>query len=303
MSMHPKFPGSPSPKPQEASAPATPEPAKDGGPGRAVSAIPQQPSPSASVDDFGPVPTPAAEVSVVRPHRLKENGCEVYSDENAKAKLMEWGYPYMSGSRYPFDTGLKGWEQFDTWQDAPYYGIWTSVDRMATVSYTEGDVYLVVAPSPGAFRDEVRSLWDWSYKNNPSSGHHTQLDSPRLTTDYLKGHPPFDQVMSDYHHLEALEHRYEALQKAVYEALEDPTLPKGRFHIRQSKDHVFFIRGHAGDSQVFCAGKLGDYDLNFPEYTFHPYCGNASTLPRNIEILEGFLAHQGKLAEVPHEDA
>lgn len=52
-------------------------------------------------------------------------------------------YFTMDGSRYEFDLRLKskdGWEQFDTNQDAGYFGVWINRDARMTVTYAEGDL-------------------------------------------------------------------------------------------------------------------------------------------------------------------
>lgn len=234
----------------------------------------------------------------VQPDRIKENGCAVYVDHNAKAKLVEMGYPWMGGSRYPFDAALKGWEQFDTPQDASYYGIWTSTERMATVSYSEGDVYLVMAPDETAFRDEVRSLWDWNLGYKPGWTGHTQLDSPKLTSTYLEGHPPFDQVMADYRTKEALEQQYQNLHQAAHEVLHDPTLPKGQSRVKEAAGMSFFLRQNAGDHQVICAKKTerdpaGFQYLGDPDHVMAPWAGG-SDLPAKIELLQAFLEQHGQ---------
>ena len=49
------------------------------------------------------------------------------------------------GNRYMFDTTLSsndGWEQFDTDQDAWYFGVWVNNSKGMTVTYCEGDVMI-----------------------------------------------------------------------------------------------------------------------------------------------------------------
>lgn len=227
------------------------------------------------------------------PHhsRVNAQGCLVFHDDSAKQKLMEWGYPLMGGSRYPFDENLKGWEQFDTDQDAPYYGIWTSVDRMATVSYTEGDVTLVVAPDAVSFKAEVRSLWDWNYNRRPDHGAHTQLDSPKLHAACLVGHPPFDKVLGDYKQLVILGRQYEELHNLAYAKLADPSLPKDQFHVKSTESHVYFLRGRAVEPRTICVCPKEGYDLNNPDHILPPWSGaDASALAIQMKLLEEFVA-------------
>ena len=55
---------------------------------------------------------------------------------------------WMSMNRYVFDFNLKdGWQQYDTDQDAWYFGIWVNLKTLQTLTYAEGDVVLITAPS------------------------------------------------------------------------------------------------------------------------------------------------------------
>jgi len=52
-------------------------------------------------------------------------------------------YFTMEGSRYTFDgmlCGVDDWEQFDTGEDAHYFGVWYSMENKMTVTYAEGDL-------------------------------------------------------------------------------------------------------------------------------------------------------------------
>lgn len=230
-----------------------------------------------------------------KPSCIKDNGCEVYRDDNAKTRLMEWGYPRMGGSRYAFDQGLKGWEQFDTPQDASYYGIWTSVDRLAIVHYTEGDVCLVIAPTSDSFKSEVRDLWDWNHNYDPKSGVHTQLDSPKLQK-FLAGHPPFDAVMSTYSANKSLESAYLELHERAYTIIKksDPSSDT-EFRVHYTANHVLFLRKRPGDHKIICAclkDRNGDYDLNKPTHVMGSYCGDPDVIPDRIQILRDFLSQE-----------
>lgn len=229
----------------------------------------------------------------IQPDLVKEGGCLLFRDENAKAKLMEWGYPRLGGERYAFDEHLKGWEQFDTAQDAPYYGIWTSVDRMATVSFCEGDVTLVVAPDLEAFRTEVRALWDWNRARRPEDDLHTQMDSPRLQEACLVGHPAFDSLVADYRLRQDLSARYVELHRQAYEKLADPSLPAGRVKVLEGEHHRFFIRGRAGDFHDLCACRNEGFEpmkLNWPDYDLPAAMGGTvEKMAFRIGLLEELL--------------
>ncbi len=55
------------------------------------------------------------------------------------------------------DFADEGWQQFDTDQDAAYFGVWVNRRRRLTLSYAEGDWVLVVCPTMDGYRAEVES--------------------------------------------------------------------------------------------------------------------------------------------------
>ena len=64
-----------------------------------------------------------------------------------------------SRDRLEFDFGScsaeNGWKQFDTDQDAWYFGVWVNIEKRMTVTYAEGDLTVVVCPSLETFRAEL----------------------------------------------------------------------------------------------------------------------------------------------------
>lgn len=55
-----------------------------------------------------------------------------------------------NAERYHWDFGpcseKYGWKQFDTTQDAWYFGVWVHVQKRLTFTYAEGDCILVICP-------------------------------------------------------------------------------------------------------------------------------------------------------------
>lgn len=49
----------------------------------------------------------------------------------------------------------EGWVQFDTDQDAGYFGVWMNPGKLLTMSYAEGDWYLVECPDAAHYDAEV----------------------------------------------------------------------------------------------------------------------------------------------------
>ena len=69
------------------------------------------------------------------------------------------------GSRYLFDTKLcnseDGWKQYDTEQDAWYFGVWVHIERRLIVTYAEGDVSVVYCLTTEALKNELKSMEDF----------------------------------------------------------------------------------------------------------------------------------------------
>ena len=60
--------------------------------------------------------------------------------------------------RYYYDSKLKGFEQYDTDQDAPYFGVWINHTTLETVTFAEGDTTKVRAPNKSAFDAELSDM-------------------------------------------------------------------------------------------------------------------------------------------------
>ena len=68
---------------------------------------------------------------------------------------------FISGERYAFDFSdeyRNNWIQYDTDQDDWYYGVWYNPAKMQTLSYAEGDIYLVTCDNWDAFINEMQDL-------------------------------------------------------------------------------------------------------------------------------------------------
>ncbi|MGL6611400.1 hypothetical protein ACSZOM_18445 [Aeromonas hydrophila] len=65
--------------------------------------------------------------------------------------------------RYYYDRTLlaKGWQQYDTEEDAWYFGIWINTQTLETFTYAEGDTSHVIAPNIEAFRAELARLYQY----------------------------------------------------------------------------------------------------------------------------------------------
>jgi len=70
---------------------------------------------------------------------------------------------FIPGDRYQFDYDDafrgQGWQQLDTVDDASYFGIWTHPARLQVLTYAEGDLTLITAPTAEAYNLEVRAIF------------------------------------------------------------------------------------------------------------------------------------------------
>lgn len=64
---------------------------------------------------------------------------------------------FLPSERYRVDFAdeAEGWEQFDTDQDAPYFGVWMNKRQRQTLTYAEGDWTLVTCPDWDHYAAEV----------------------------------------------------------------------------------------------------------------------------------------------------
>jgi len=68
------------------------------------------------------------------------------------------------GDRYKYDFGDRlpdggcGWIQYDTRQDAWYFGVWVNPETRQIMTYAEGDETLVTAPTEEAFQAELADM-------------------------------------------------------------------------------------------------------------------------------------------------
>lgn len=80
---------------------------------------------------------------------------------NAQGNLVESWSTGPNGSRYAWDaecTQAKGWRQYDTDQDAWYFGVWVNTKLRLVITYAEGDLSRVTCLTPESFRAELASM-------------------------------------------------------------------------------------------------------------------------------------------------
>jgi len=71
---------------------------------------------------------------------------------------------FYPSSRYKVDFAKdfnsEGWKQFDTNQDAPYFGVWVNPKQFFSLTYCEGDWTLVECHNRERYNREMRCLCD-----------------------------------------------------------------------------------------------------------------------------------------------
>lgn len=70
---------------------------------------------------------------------------------------------FCPGDRYRYDMKLnrEGWVQYDTDQDAHYFGCWVNPVKLMTFCYCEGDTILVKCADKEHYNAEIQSMNDY----------------------------------------------------------------------------------------------------------------------------------------------
>jgi hypothetical protein len=72
-----------------------------------------------------------------------------------------YSWRFIEGERYVYDQltrALEGWSQFDTREDAHYFGLWVSKQDRALLQYAEGDLDLTVHRTDETWEIAMASL-------------------------------------------------------------------------------------------------------------------------------------------------
>ena len=109
---------------------------------------------------------------------------------NERGNLVS--YSFVGGDRYRFDfdvcSAKKGWRQYDTSQDASYFGVWVHLERRQIVTFAEGDVSIVDCKDDAHLTAELDSMADF-YGDPPPAfvviedGKRTDVYDPRPTLE------------------------------------------------------------------------------------------------------------------------
>lgn len=89
--------------------------------------------------------------------------------------------------RYKYDFNVcshnKGWVQYDTDQDAWYFGVWVHPIRREILTYAEGDVTHVKCTSTESYKQELKAMNDF-YGSPPPAFICIDIDTKTITKVY-----------------------------------------------------------------------------------------------------------------------
>lgn len=106
--------------------------------------------------------TKEQQVDQVGEHMLKGQ-LEKNTHENGQGNTVIRRHNSTERYWFDFDDDFRadGWQQFDTDQDAWYFGVWVNPKRNETLCYAEGDVTLVVCPDREHYLAEVKAACEF----------------------------------------------------------------------------------------------------------------------------------------------
>ena len=91
------------------------------------------------------------------------------------------------GDRYRFDFGycapFKGWKQYDTTQDAWYFGCWVNIKELSVVTYAEGDVTVKLLDNEESMKKELDRMQE-CYGDPPPALVALDLENKTVTNVY-----------------------------------------------------------------------------------------------------------------------
>jgi len=101
--------------------------------------------------------------------RLKRISEESADFNDRGAGVIRWGYGTAAAlgadDRYKFDfeycRPVDGWKQYDTDQDAHYFGVWVHIEQRLILTYAEGDLSVVFCHNDEQLRAELDHMADF----------------------------------------------------------------------------------------------------------------------------------------------
>ncbi len=93
-------------------------------------------------------------IGIPRIDRLLDRADETVNSHGNRVRHL-----LLLGDRYLFDLNLSGeWDQFDTENDASYFGVWVNKSQLRLLSFVEGDLYLTLCADPAGYDAEISDL-------------------------------------------------------------------------------------------------------------------------------------------------
>jgi len=85
------------------------------------------------------------------------------TETNKRGNAIERDF-FCMRDRYHYDfgqmTAKNGWKQYDTDQDASYFGVWVNIEKRQTFTFCEGDTTLVTCSTNEALQAELDDMAD-----------------------------------------------------------------------------------------------------------------------------------------------
>jgi len=96
----------------------------------------------------------------------------------------------INGDRYRFDFNYcspkKGWQQYDTHEDAWYFGVWVNQKKKEIITYAEGDIIRVICQTEKSFKAELKTMAEF-YGTPPPA--YTVITQDGKITEYYDKRP------------------------------------------------------------------------------------------------------------------
>lgn len=123
--------------------------------------------------------------------RRRVNDFKMVKDDGTVVYRRSARYPSDGAApvddRYEYDCAIcplrDGWKQFDTNEDAWYFGTWYNAALRAIVCFAEGDETVTVCPTPEAFRREMAELAEY-WGDPPPAFTTINLETGAVTEHY-----------------------------------------------------------------------------------------------------------------------
>ena len=103
-------------------------------------------------------------------------------ETNLRGNTIQRGFDM--ADRYKFDFGMcRTWKQYDTDQDAPYFGVWVNEKTMQIFTYAEGDTSLVTCKDLDSYHPELKSMAEF-YGPQPAAFTAINIENKTITKYY-----------------------------------------------------------------------------------------------------------------------